>query len=258
MIPKIIHYCWYGRGKYDATIEKCIESWKQICPDWEFRLWNEENSPMEIPWCKETYKYQKYAFVADYVRFYALYKFGGVYLDTDMLLLKSLEPFLGHEVFMGREDAETASMGIIGAEKGHCFMRECMAYYESANFDLMAPPIPVTRIISKQLHQAGFVEENVSQLLENGVFVYKSDYFYPIHYTDKYDLDTMDQFYTDNTVSVHLWNNSWRNEFQYLAAKEWKTGFGKAWNRIKRNPILPIKYYLRLLKYMFYWIVRKR
>ena len=100
MIPKIIHYCWYGRGEKSAAIQMCIESWRKYCPDYEIKEWNEDNSPMHIKWMHDAYKHQKYAFVADYARFYALHQDGGIYMDTDMLLVKPIDEFLKNSMFM--------------------------------------------------------------------------------------------------------------------------------------------------------------
>ena len=105
MIPKIIHYCWFGNTPIPLTAHKCLESWKKYLPEYEIILWNEENSPMKIPFVRDAYKAKKYAFVADYVRIWAVYTYGGIYMDTDMLvirpmgeLLEKLELFFGMKI----------------------------------------------------------------------------------------------------------------------------------------------------------------
>ena len=94
-VPSIIHYCWFGKKTIPAKLQQCIASWRQVMPDWSLQCWNEETFDVNtIPWTKEAYAEKKFAFVSDYVRLVALYEFGGVYLDTDVKLLKSLEPLL--------------------------------------------------------------------------------------------------------------------------------------------------------------------
>jgi len=248
MIPKLIHYCWYGKGKKSATIEMCIASWHKFCPDYEFKEWNEDNSPMDILWMRAAYKHQKYAFVADYARFYFLYHEGGIYLDTDMLLVKPIDTFLEEKCFIGLEDEHNANMGLIGAEKGSEFCKLCLDYYDSQTFDMVNPPI-ITRFITPLLFNFGFKEEDVCQRLSNGITVYKSDFFYPIHYSQKFNLKDVYTYQKPDTYSIHLWNKSWLDEFHLLEAGEYKLGFSEVLKRLKRTPFLPIRYWKKVIKY---------
>lgn len=256
MIPKIIHYCWFGYGELSPIIIRCMDSWKKYCPDYEIKRWDEDNAPMSIPWVRDAYKHKKYAFVADYVRFYALYNEGGIYLDTDMLLVDSIDKFINNNAFLGREDAYNASMGIIGAELGSEFCKMCLDYYDSTKFSIVSPPI-VTRFISPLLFKFGFVEKDVTQLLSNNLVVYKSDYFYPIHYTTKFKLDDIQKYVTSDTHAIHLWNKSWMDEFYLLEQKDYYKGFRLIGERLMRTPILPLKYYKKVFKYVFKWINNK-
>ena len=104
MIPKIIHYCWFGGKPKPELAEKCIESWKKFCPDYEIVEWNEGNFNINSNlYVKQAYEAKKYAFVTDYVRLYALYTQGGIYMDTDVMVLKPLDEYLNHEAFSGFE-----------------------------------------------------------------------------------------------------------------------------------------------------------
>ena len=256
MIPKTIHYCWYGRGKFSPEIEMCIASWRKHCPDFEIKEWNEDNSPMDTPWIRDAYKHQKYAFVADYMRFFALFQEGGVYMDTDMLLVRPIDGFLQDGLFLGREDAFNASMGIIGSEKGNAFCKMCLDYYNNTKFDVVSPPI-VTRFITPQLFPYGFTEEDTTQHLTNGLTVYRSSYFYPIHYLQEFALEDVMQYAKPDTYGIHLWNKSWTDELQLLSVGQYRKGFELAWNHIRRTPNLPLRYYEKLVKYFVYWIIRK-
>ena len=118
MIPKIIHYCWFGGKELPELAKKCIASWKKYCPDYEIIRWDESNFDLEsCQYVKQAYQSKKYAFVTDYVRLYAMYTQGGVYMDTDVELTKNLDKFLDHQGFSGFESEAQIPTGIMAAEK---------------------------------------------------------------------------------------------------------------------------------------------
>ena len=256
MIPKIIHYCWYGKSAYTPEIEMCIASWKKFCPHFELKRWDESNTPMDIKWIKDAYRHKKYAFVADYVRFYALYHEGGIYMDTDMLLLKPLDYFLEHSLFAGLQDSLSVNYAIVGAKAGNTFNKECLDYYDSIKFDMVSPPI-ITHIITDLLKDKGFKEIDIYQCLKDNIVLYPTEYFYPIHYTQVFELYDMHRFCTKNSVGIHLWNKSWTSEFSLFEKKEYKKGFKMVKERLMSSPILPLKYYKKLLKYSINYIIKK-
>lgn len=134
MIPKIIHYCWIG-NPYPDEIKRCIDSWHEQMPDYEFRLWDSETFDMNsLKWVREAFEAKKYAFVSDYIRLYALYNHGGIYLDTDVMVYKSFNDLLGLPYFIGQDFVGAFDTGIIGAEKGTRWIKEVMDYYNDANF----------------------------------------------------------------------------------------------------------------------------
>jgi len=256
MIPKIIHYCWFGKSEFSEEIKMCIESWEKFCPDYKIKRWDETNSPMDVSWVKDAYKHQKYAFVADYVRFYALYHDGGVYMDTDMLLFKNIDIFLNNTCFLGFEDKYNANMAIIGSEKHFSFNKECLDFYDRTKFDMLHPPI-ITRFITPLLIQTGLIEEDKTQELSNGIVVYSSDYFYPIHYSQEFTLEDIPSYCSENTYGVHLWNKSWTTEFILFEKKKYKEGFKMVFYRLTRTPFLSFGYYKKLLKYTFKFFTGK-
>ena len=254
MIPKIIHYCWFGRGKYSNAILKCMESWKKYCPDYQFMLWNEDNSPMDIKWMHDTYKCGHYAFSADYMRFWALYNYGGVYLDTDMLLIKPIDEFLKNDMFLGREDATHASMGIIGMPRHADMCKLILDYYNSLTFDINHVPI-ITVVLTPLLENFGYKYENITQTLTNGLTIYQSSYFYPVHYRDTFDVqDLLTPPYggfvkkDQPTYGIHLWNKSWADEWECFNKHNYKQAYRQVWFRLWSNPIQPYKYYKKLFK----------
>lgn len=227
----------------------CIASWRRYCPDYEIKRWDESNTPMSISWIHEAYRHQKYAFVADYMRFYILYHEGGIYMDTDMLLVKPIDNFLSDDLFLGREDAYNASMGIIGAVKGDTFCKMCLSFYDNTRFNLVALPI-ITRFITPRLFEYGFLEKDITQHLSNGLVIYKSDFFYPIHYTQDFMIEDVESYLKPDSYAVHLWNKSWGDELNLLNNGEYKQGFRLVWKRFKRTPLLPLRYWMKVIKYL--------
>ena len=135
MIPKRIHLCWLSGDPYPQKIQKCIDSWKVHLPDYEIMLWDLKRFDIaQVPWVEQAFRVKKYAFAADYIRLYALYNYGGIYLDSDVEVLKSFDPLLDLPYFVGAENAGTIEAAIIGAEKGCDWIKACLDYYKGRNF----------------------------------------------------------------------------------------------------------------------------
>lgn len=146
MIPRIIHYCWFSGDPYPPEVKKCIDSWHANMPDWEYVLWDYDTvASIDSAWLQECLSERKWAFAADFVRLYAVEKYGGVYLDTDVEIYRSIEPFLSHKAFIGRESTwhtfddcnlQYLSSHCFGAEASHHFIKRCMSYYKDRHFIL--------------------------------------------------------------------------------------------------------------------------
>ena len=135
MIPKIIHYCWFGGKEKPKSVIKMINSWKKHCPNYEIKEWNESNFDINInQYCKEAYQCGKWAFVSDVARLFALYTEGGIYLDTDVELIKPLDEFLNQKAFAGFEGTEWVGTNIIGAEIGNEMIEEFFSLYNDITF----------------------------------------------------------------------------------------------------------------------------
>ncbi len=208
MIPKIIHYCWFGRNPKTPAMEKCIESWKKYCPDYEIIEWNEDNFDIDcIPFVKEAYDNKKWAFVTDYARLKIVYENGGIYLDTDVELIKSIDEFLLLHGFMGFHGTEYINTGVgFGAEKGHPMIYEIMCDYHNRSFPIdmaelkkIACPIINTEIFDRY----GFVRNGEKQEV-NGITVFPRDYF------DPKDSETFELNVTENTYSIHHYDATWK------------------------------------------------
>ena len=205
-IPKIIHYCWFGGNPLPASAVKCINSWKKYCPDYEIRLWNEENFDLNCnPYCAEMFRRKKWAFLTDYVRLKVVCEEGGVYLDTDVQLLKPLDPLLERGAYMGFECSNLVATGLgFAAEAGHPFLKENMAYYEAlADFETI-PPCP--HITTELLESYGLVRDCTKTQTLAGMTVYAAEYLCPK------DERTSLMKKTKNTVSIHHYDASWFEE----------------------------------------------
>lgn len=209
-IPKIIHYCWFGRGQKTEIVLKCIESWKKYLPDYEIKEWNEDNFDINInTYVKQAYEAKKYAFVSDYVRLYALYNEGGIYMDTDVEVIKPLDVFLDHDAFTGYERAGLIPTGIIGAKPKHNWIEKNLRFYDNKKFikedgtyDLTTNVKYITSI-SKEM---GFTGGSDFQIFGEGVAIYPFDYFCAKdHFTGKVII-------TNNTYTIHHFAGSWHSK----------------------------------------------
>ena len=128
MIPKIIHYCWFGGNELPEMAKRCINSWKQVLPEYKIIRWDESNFDICNTYVKEAYENKKYAFVTDYVRLYTMYTYGGIYMDTDVEVLKPLDKFLVNKAFSGFENYMNIPTGIMACEKGYPDFKELLSY----------------------------------------------------------------------------------------------------------------------------------
>lgn len=210
MIPKKIHYCWFGGKELPDEAKKCIESWKKYCPDYEIVEWNEKNYNVnKIPYTKYCYENKKWAFLTDYVRLDVIYSQGGIYLDTDVELVKNFDDLLNCQCYIGMEQIGTVNTGQgFGAIKNNEFIKENKEYYEINSFlnsDGEFIRTICVEITTNILKKYGLKRENKIQIL-NDVNVYPTDYFCPKKMgTNKITL-------TDNTYSIHHFESSWKSE----------------------------------------------
>jgi mannosyltransferase OCH1-like enzyme len=203
MIPKQIHYCWFGPNKKSDLYFKCIESWKKYLPDFKIKEWNETNFPIDdYPFAKEAYSQGKYAFVADVARLYALQKEGGIYLDTDMEVLKPIHHLLSDTAFVGFESKKWVAVGIIGSVPDGDFINLLLNHYKTRSFSIISQPCIVTNI----LNEVGFYIDGKSQTAPDCLTIYSEDYFYP------YSIYTEETNFTENTLCLHHYEGSWVEE----------------------------------------------
>lgn len=210
MIPKIIHYCWFSGEPFDQKTKDCMDTWRKMCPDFEIRECNANNFDINCnDFVREAYNAGKWAFVSDYARLYLLYRYGGIYLDADVELIKGLERFLRYPAFMGEERKGWISAGVIGAEPGNDCIKTFLDYYTDKHFlkpDGSYDQTTNVQIITHNLFESyGFLLNGKKQRLGNLLYVYPTDYFSPK------DSITGEIHITDNTYAIHHFNNGWKD-----------------------------------------------
>lgn len=209
MIPKVIHYCWFGGGPMTELAKKCIASWDKYLPDYKKVLWNEDTFDITSnKFAQEAYQCKKFAFVSDYVRLYALYNYGGIYIDVDVEVVKNINKFLVHPAFSGFENPTFLQSGIIGAVKQHPWIGRFLEFYKDKSFfrkngsmDMFPNVLFMTRISENEF---GLNRDNTFQILKDDVYVYPNDYFCPKVWKTKKII------MTENTHTIHHFAASWR------------------------------------------------
>ena len=210
MIPKIIHYCWFGRTPLPELAQKCIASWHKYMPDYQYKLWNEDNFDLDSnAYVREAYDARKYAFVTDYVRLYALFTEGGIYMDTDVEVLKPYDDLLMLTGFTGYEGSKYRPpvTGTLASVAGGEWVKEQLDAYSDAHFlkedgsyDTMTNTIRISGI----MRQGGFVQDGQKKEYK-GMTIFPTEYFCPRQTTGEFIL-------TENTYCDHHFMGSWNEQ----------------------------------------------
>lgn len=206
-IPKIIHYCWFGRGEKPEIVKKCINSWKDKLKDYEIKEWNEDSFDINTnEFIRQAYQAKKYAFVSDYVRVYALYNYGGIYLDTDVEVFQSFDKYLNNDSFWGFEAGNFIATSTIGSAKGNKLIKRFLDSYEGKSFINKDGSFNVTtnvKIVSSIFEELG-VELNGRYTCIKDIGA-----VYPVEYFSPYDYRYYENLKNINTVCIHYYYKSW-------------------------------------------------
>lgn len=216
MIPKIIHYCWLSNQEYPQDVKNNIASWKTILPDYEFMLWDEERSEiLKCVWIQQAFENKKYAFASDLIRLYAVYTYGGIYLDSDVEVLKSFDNLLNLPYFIGTQFDNDIEAAVFGSEKNSQWLSIIMEYYndrtfvkEDGNFDMtILPTIMESRI--KLIKNITIME--ISQVHEVEFLLKNEDSFFlfPFEYFSAKNIETGKISKIKNTYTIHHFSSSW-------------------------------------------------
>lgn len=206
-IPRIVHYCWFGRGEKPKIVERCMRSWYKHLGGYEMMEWNEDNFDIAaIPYVQEAYEARKFAFVSDYVRLYALYRHGGIYLDTDVEVVRPLDSLLHHRAFSGFEDEHYLQSGTMGAAAEHPWIGALLQDYEKRSFLLADGTYDMTTntaVISAICSKDGLQLNGQYQELSHGTAFYPRTYFSP------YDYINGGNYITSDSYTIHHFAQSW-------------------------------------------------
>lgn len=225
-LPKVIHYCWFGEGKLGELQEKCISSWKEKCPEYEIIKWDENNYDIgKNAYMKEAYEAGKWAFVSDFARLDILYQFGGIYLDTDVELLKNMDELLQYEAFISYGEWPAVNSGAgIGCKKGDMILRQMRDYpragipFKKANGEYNTTTNCIYE--SAVLREYGLKQDFNMQLVKNWLIL-PPDYFAPESILGE------DIYLSDNTIGVHHCGGSWASNKRRRELLETKEKWGK-------------------------------
>lgn len=224
MIPKVIHYCWFGGNPLPKSAQTCIASWRKYLPDYEIKEWNESNFDVNIiPYTSEAYKAKKYAFVSDYARFWILYKYGGLYFDTDVEVIRNMDDIISKGPFMGCENeakaGATPAPGLgLGVNPGLGLYGEILNWYNTHHFITWTGVIEknVVDITTEILNKNGIEILDDGILRSSGILIYPKEYFCPKDYI------TGVMNITDKTKSIHHYSATWLEKKYGLKAKLYK------------------------------------
>ena len=261
MIPKKIHYCWLGGNPLPESAKKCIKSWKKYCPDYEIIEWNESNldinsAPLYI---RQAYEVKKYGFVPDYFRVKIIHEHGGIYLDTDVEIVKSFDKLLKDKCFFGFEDDGDLDAAInlghgFGGEKGLPIFVDIMEQYSDMKFindDGSYNTVASPEINTEVFISHGLKQQNKEQILDDYIHVYPSEYFCPKSFIDGVIRKTK------NTYSIHHFDASWLSkESQDKMRSSWKRKQKRAKQKAFRAKVKGV--FIKIFGENFYNKLRKK
>ncbi|MCQ5184593.1 glycosyltransferase family 32 protein [Phascolarctobacterium faecium] len=218
MIPKVIHYCWFGGKPLPEDVKRYIKTWKKYCPDYEIKEWNESNFDVkQNQYCREAYEAKKWAFVSDYVRLKVLYDYGGIYMDTDVEVCKPLDDLLSYSFLSGFETENQIQTGVVAAGLDNKLVSYLLSYYAEKDFknkdgsyDMTTNVITITKMLKDKYH---IKLNNTFQIFgdNNAIF--------PLEYFCAKDFFSGKVLKTENTYTIHHFNGSWLTPLQISKLK---------------------------------------
>jgi mannosyltransferase OCH1-like enzyme len=210
MIPKIIHYCWFGPNEKSELLLKCISSWETYMPDYQIICWNEENSPLEIGYMKNALRNKKWAHLANYTRLHVLYEFGGIYFDTDIEVLKSFNPLLSNSCFVGFEKNNKnewntcVNNAVLGAIPKHPAIKQLKANLLKKYIGTEPAVLSGPYLVSAYLFERGLTNYGEQDI--ESIHIYPLEYFYPYAWNEEFHPSCI----KPETFCIHHWQHSWK------------------------------------------------
>lgn len=248
MIPKTIHYFWFSDDPLPEKLHLCLDSWEKNLSGYEIKKWDLTNTPIESPYAKRALQDKKWAFLTDYCRLWVLYNFGGIYLDTDMLIVKPFDSLLSNLSFWGMAEHGMVEPVVIGAQKGNALIKKCLDQYDEPGFeekDFVEIPLIILPVFKEFGFQKGV---DAVQKLEGGV-VLPQEFFCPLPFRES-DSGNFLAYNTNKTIGVHLWNSNWFDPFRFFWSGRRKAGWKAVWKEIRRNPFQRLSFYRNVLYHL--------
>ena len=233
MIPKKIHYCWFSNDPIPKVIQHCLDSWNAELAGYEIVLWNLQNFEADCVFAEKAIAENKWAFLTDYARFKIIHEEGGIFLDSDVLMVKSFDDLLEYNSFWGQADNGLVEPVVFGAEKGNELVKECLACYKTYN--LSDGFIEVPKVIAPIFIQHGVELSACGVQYAEHATVFPFDYFCPMPF-EKADSKDPLSFKTNNTYAIHLWNAAWFDPFRFFWNGRHKAGWRAVYSVLRNNP----------------------
>ena len=209
MIPKILHYCWFGEAPLDTLSKECMATWKEHCPEFSLMRWDDSTLPDDVSYLTRARKEENWANLSNCMRLFALHDYGGVYMDTDVELLKPLDPMLEGECFLGRQVAEPSdellNNAIFGAVPEHPFVLELIGELLASFDGTEKANLSSPRLVSSALQRRGYTPGKDEVECFEGITIYPRRYFYPYSWEEEYSPEVL----SPDTVGVHHWMKRW-------------------------------------------------
>lgn len=242
MIPKIIHYCWFGKNPMPNKLQKCLKSWKKELPEYIIMRWDESNFDVNSSlWTQQAYSAKKFAFVSDFVRLKVLYEYGGIYLDTDVMVIKPLDEFLIYPAFTGFESHDKLTSAVIGAEKGFHLIKKFLDSYEGRSFYDINGEINKTAnviMMTAVCQEYGLIPDNTYQVVAD-MYVFPKTYFCPLDFWRNKD-------FSEKTYTIHYFDASWLDDDTKERIIYERTIIYKMWSKVKK---MLAEFYYTILKF---------
>lgn len=245
MIPKIIHYCWFGGNEKPDSVKQCIQSWKKYCPDYEIKEWNESNFDIHAnDYCRAAYATKRWAFVADYARLFVLYKYGGIYMDTDVEVIRSFDPLMNHNGFLCFENDKNVSIGTFGVTVQSPLVRDFLESYKNRHFKRADGTYDTTtnlKIITQVLVERYGIQLNgKEQVLLGDVLVLPMEAFIAKSYLTGWIMKD------ERTYAIHHYSATWR-DMESQKRAELQSNYVRKYMQLCERPLARIAMYHTVL-----------
>jgi len=205
MIPKKIHYCWFGGEEEPEMVKRCLDSWDIILEDYTIKKWDESNIPKGINYLDNALKHKKYSNMSNYIRLYATYTEGGIYLDTDIEMLRTFEPLLKESCFVGYESSSSLNSAVLGSKKELPFLKELLSTLVSIHNGTEQSYLSGPVLLTKYLHSKGYCKPKNLPYMHKNILICPQSYFYPYSWNEPFYQECV----KDDTYCIHRWTKLW-------------------------------------------------